>query len=631
MKDMRRMIIIVFMAVLTEIICGAQRRRASGGSLDGTHELEFIMRLSGCASPEEMEPDEIERLSALLSRPLRINMASERALAASGLLSRYQIASLADYRSRHGDVMSYSELAAVDGFGETFTAALAPFVSLESMVQSGSMGKSGGAVHSDAAIKAGARWPLCELGDADAGMEWSSAVKARVTYGEHLGFLAGVSYGYSAPVPLPTAFTGSLSVDFRRIRSRIVIGDFNARYGQGLALWNGMTMGALESPSSFMKKPTGISQSWSYTGSMAHTGVAAEFVARSFSVSVSAGIPGLKKLTYAQGELALLPAINAAWFCRSGQVSVTHYAEMSGVFSGRLDGIPDMKTSLDAAFCIRGTDVFSEVSFDWLSCVPAVLAGTVFPVCEGFRMAAITRYYPSGYHPAQSGAASSSTKCSNEYAASLSGEFSAGRWVKLRGKQGYGASIRRHVGIFSADAGFFPDGKSKGSVKDWQVQAKMKSEHMLADFLKLSVRLAFRYRTWGEPFRTDCRSDLSFISGRFSSAVRFNALVCSGTGLLGYAEGGYRDSAVSVFLRQGFFRIDNWNDRIYVYERDAPGSFIVPAFYGRGMWTSAVASWKFARWGRFYLRAAFTSYPFMKGEKKKPGRAELKVQFVFRI
>lgn len=172
MTDMRRMIVIVFWALLTEMICGAQHRLASGGSLDGTHELELIMRLSGCASPEEMEPDEIERFSALLSRPLRINMASERALAASGLLSRYQIASLSDYRSRHGDVISYSELAAVDGFGETFTAALAPFVSLESMVQSGSMGKSGGAVHSDAAIKAGARWPLCELGDADAGMEW---------------------------------------------------------------------------------------------------------------------------------------------------------------------------------------------------------------------------------------------------------------------------------------------------------------------------------------------------------------------------------------------------------------------------------------------------------------------------
>ena len=151
------MIVMVFLAVLAEMTCGAQRGRASGGSLDGTHELEFIMRLSGCASPEEMEPDEIERLSALLSRPLRINMASERALAASGLFSRYQIASLSDYRSRHGDVMSYSELAAVDGFGEAFTAALAPFVSLESMVQSGSMGKSGGAVHSDAAIKAGTR------------------------------------------------------------------------------------------------------------------------------------------------------------------------------------------------------------------------------------------------------------------------------------------------------------------------------------------------------------------------------------------------------------------------------------------------------------------------------------------
>ena len=86
MTDMRRMIVIVFWALLTEMICGAQHWLASGGSLDGTHELELIMRLSGCASPEEREPDDIERFSDLLSRVLRINVASERALAASGLL-----------------------------------------------------------------------------------------------------------------------------------------------------------------------------------------------------------------------------------------------------------------------------------------------------------------------------------------------------------------------------------------------------------------------------------------------------------------------------------------------------------------------------------------------------------------
>ena len=84
-----------------------------------------------------------------------------------------------------------------------------------------------------------------------------------------------------------------------------------------------------------------------------------------------------------------------------------------------------------------------------------------------------------------------------------------------------------------------------------------------------------------------------------------------------------------MYLKQGFFVVDKWDDRIYSYERDAPGNYNVPAFYGRGVWTSATASWKFARWGKLYVRAAFTSYPFMKEEK--PGKAELKLQCVISI
>jgi hypothetical protein len=69
------------------------------------------------------------------------------------------------------------------------------------------------------------------------------------------------------------------------------------------------------------------------------------------------------------------------------------------------------------------------------------------------------------------------------------------------------------------------------------------------------------------------------------------------------------------------FAVDNWDDRIYVYERDAPGSFNVPAFYGRGLWTSVYLSWKYSRSGSLSLRGIY----------KKPGNAELKIQLGLRF
>jgi hypothetical protein len=88
---------------------------------------------------------------------------------------------------------------------------------------------------------------------------------------------------------------------------------------------------------------------------------------------------------------------------------------------------------------------------------------------------------------------------------------------------------------------------------------------------------------------------------------------------------------MSIYLRQGLFFVDDWEDRIYVYERDAPGSFNVPAMYGRGWFVSAVASARMSRMMRLYARASYVGYQFMPYEKRKPGKAELKLQAVFKL
>ena len=71
------------------------------------HVLEFM----GAEDVSEVDADEVERLARYLSRPLRLNGNRYQAIRESGLLTRYQIASLENYRNNHGDIMSLLELA----------------------------------------------------------------------------------------------------------------------------------------------------------------------------------------------------------------------------------------------------------------------------------------------------------------------------------------------------------------------------------------------------------------------------------------------------------------------------------------------------------------------------------------
>ena len=74
-------------------------------------------------------------------------------------------------------------------------------------------------------------------------------------------------------------------------------------------------------------------------------------------------------------------------------------------------------------------------------------------------------------------------------------------------------------------------------------------------------------------------------------------------------EAGWKGEA-ALWVRATVFGIDSWADRIYVYERDVPGSFSVPAYYGRGYALSLYAGWK-----ELKLRLSTTRYP---GSDKSP-------------
>ena len=538
--------------------------RIKGNMSEG---VESVMRFLGVDSPEELDAAEVERLEDFLERPLRINMVPQSRLQASGLLTPYQVASLSDYRASHGNVMSYAELSAVDGFGPDVVQKLRPFISLEyHEVHNDVMN-----AHHDLAVKSAYKATGIPVES-----DWNYGLKYRLRT-DRLTVSLGTSKPYSAKGVWSEAYTGSLSYECRKVR--VVMGDFNARFGQGLTLWSGAFMTTLSTPDAFMKKPSGISGTWSFTGSTALTGVAAETTAGRLKITAMMSAPGVKDMKKHPEKVSLLPAANLIYLTRYGHASMTYAGS---------------KASVDGAFCIRGVNIFSEAAYDFSERRMAAVCGTQFNASEKLRLASLARYCPK-----------------DSYQAAFSGAF---RTSKLDSE-----------GTFSVDAICYPLGKGKEDSHSVQVKALVNWECALSPSLRLKVRLSERFRTWGSPFRTDLRADLSYAAGPWVINMRLNALRCVRTGFVGYFEEGYKTSDMSIYLRQGLFFVDDWEDRIYVYERDAPGSFNVPAMYGKGWFASAVASMRLSYSIRLYARASYTGYHFMTYEKRKPGKAELKL------
>ena len=94
-------------------------------------QTEAVLRFLGVEDPQDLDPDEVDRLEHMMEDPVRINMMDSQALRSTGLFSAYQIAVVEDYISRHGQIHSLTELSLLDGFGEDFTTRVAPFITLD--------------------------------------------------------------------------------------------------------------------------------------------------------------------------------------------------------------------------------------------------------------------------------------------------------------------------------------------------------------------------------------------------------------------------------------------------------------------------------------------------------------------
>ena len=495
--------------------------------------------LTGADSPESLDERFVDELDSYRNRPLRINLVSRARMLESGLLTPYQIAALEEYRGVSGDVLSFTELERVDGFGKEAVAALRPFLSLESARRPGEAVKDTLVFRHSALLRA----TLNDVG-----------TKYRLTAGRWEG--AGAWKGRNG------TFYGLC----RLRKGKILLGDYNVRYGQGLAFWSAFQLSGLSTLEAFSKRANGITPSWSFNGAGTYRGLAWDYTGRHLQLALFGSLDGMA-------------GAHVGWLWRSGQAGLTVTPE---------------KASLDFKYGFRGTDLFGEAA--WSGKGPAGIAGALFPLGEHWRAAVQLRAVPTAF----------SGKKNGEYSAAAGLSFlSDDRTVKVS---------------LTVDAALLP--KPETDTGRRQVKSTGLASWTVNENWLLESRLVYRRRNY-EDDRADVRTDATWNRGVWTVKTRVNGIHDGGFGILGYLEGGWKPPGGFGWIRLTAFSTPSWQARIYVYERDAPGNFTSPAYYGTGFSVMALAGWK-KRIGKtafkLYLRGSY------KMQKEKPGVAGLKLQ-----
>lgn len=348
------------------------------------------------------------------------------------------------------------------------------------------------------------------------------------------------------------------------------LGDFNFRFGQGLTAWSGMTMSGA-SAANLERNPSGTSIGTGYSRGSRPRGAALNYDKGGLSATIC----------YGTGDMAVA---NCTYLWNSGQAGAT------SLYCG-----DNLVTGMDFKQKAGHADLFGETALLLPGKIPALLVGAQWQPEYLKKRSIVLRYYPAAYNNPYSGAIRTYSKCSDEL--------------------GLSAATSSKTLTGTVDACYRPQRQTKSlkSIIDYKPNIKTNKLTIIPQ-----LRATIRYRPEDIfQFHTDLRGDLSLSTEHLSADARIQATICKSSGLLGYIQAGYKNAGLSAEARYTIYNIKHWEDRIYVWQRGLPGTFNVPAFYGKGMGFSLWCAYKKA----LYLRASYDIC----------SRDELKSNWVFQL
>lgn len=563
----------------------------------------------------------LDDLEGFSQNPLKINLASSDDLIRLHLLSEVQINNLIGYREKTGTIYSLYELAAVDGFTQDIMQKLEPFISFD--VFEAQSGKK----HSSTDLFVRSNRTFSSSGQTDQSKYEGSPERYYLRI-KHVS--SKMEYGLVAEKDPGEAFLSQSNKQgfdytnaFANFRlgqkdTRIYVGAYHVRFGQGLVAWQGFSMGKSAETTQIFRSDQGIKSYSSTDENLFFRGIAGQFRHHNFtfypflsrhkldaSMDTVDGQPyfgAFQTSGYHRTQSEIAGENSLQQFVGGGHVTYSHNQWSLGMttvytrFDAYLDRsdepynqfLPEGKDNLVAGFdwkgSLRKVFFFGEAAVSKNS-GKAFLTGVMMKPASNAELSLAYRNINKTYFSFFSNAFTESSRINDEHGLYLGLKiFPAPRWILWA----Y-ADFFRHQWLkyttsapssgteFFAQVSHSPSRETNFYLRFFQEE---KEQRLIDGILKYNeqqlinrLRLNFTHALT-EQIAVKSRIEFSFYSKQGSE-----------NGFLVYQDVAFKplQKPFSMNGRLTWFVTDGYNSRLYAYENDLLYSFSVPALYGKGI------------------------------------------------
>lgn len=532
----------------------------------------------------------LEKYQEMIRNPVNINSLNREDLERIGLFSLFQIESLIEYRGEFGDILSSGELMMVDGFSESFVKTIVPFITFSS---DSPIGKPVSEPRSTNTLiaKGKKKW-------GEEGINLSSKYKFESSF----GISGGVTIDSDAEERLtkyylPDFSSAYIEYNGERALKQLVVGDYTAKFGQGLLLWKAFGVSPFGAPASSIKKEGRIKGYTSTDESNFLRGAAASFGWNGFETTcfISANsvdarvvgdtsftsiVTGGKHITDSEIEKRhtmreYLVGGNLSYTIERWRLGLTAVSYCYDKKNGRrvqeynkyqmYDGLWG-NVGFDFYTYYRNFRIFGEVAVDFTPAF-AALAGVLWSPSYNFEISTMLRSYSKRYIATHAGAYSTLSSCSNQNGVTVSLKYIFSKKWSL---------------LFNSDNSYYPHDRFRVEGSSYALKGRVALQYDIGGGSSLLLQSSYSYKSESS-FTWKWRANLNYSVGR---RIKLGCRVEGNQGGFGaFVDGSFRtlNKKFEASARFTCYNTDGWDSRIYIYERNVPQSFAVEAYSGKGM------------------------------------------------
>ncbi len=635
-----------------------------------------------------------DALSEYYTNPIDLNTASEDELHQLYILNDFQVLSLLDHIEKHGSLESIFELQAINGFDVELIRMLLPFVKVSaqaeyqkfSFSELWNKGNSDLFIRYQQVVEQQQGYVLDENGEKDyLGNPGRFYTRYRYKYKKNL------SFGITAEKdPGEEFFSGSqkgfdfysahLSYKGKGFLRGLSIGDYHVQFGQGLALWSGLSFGKSAYVMNVKKRGMGLRPYTSVDENLFMRGAAAVLGVGALELTTFYSSKYIDANLISDDSLALDEPIISS-FQQSGfhrnegelidkdAIKETHYGANLSYKKRRFQvGLSAIKTNYQAdlqrSLQLYNQFVFNSneglnfgLDYNWIknnfnffgetamseNGAISTLNGVLLALDPRLSVSILHRHYDKSYQGLQTAAFAESSQPANEQGIYM------GTTLKLTEKHTLSAYYDQFRFPWMK---FRTDAPSIGH--DYLIQLNYRMNRKNEFYVRYRSRTKAINSSDEEvlidyPIKENKHYFRLNASYQINEAVKFKSRL----EWMNYDEEGKKDEhgflfshdvivkridwPISLTLRYALFVTDSYDSRIYSYENDLLYTWSIPAYSSRGYRYYIMLKWRLWRKTDLWLRWSQWNYSNRNtissgsseilGNKKSEIKAQLRIRF----